>query len=311
MKKKILIGSIIAVAIILLSSFSSVVGKVSTDNELVEFDVEFCGLGKKQTVHLTQQEAIEVEQLFDDIEQQLSEVETRGEAEIILKDAIVELDKYGFLGDISIEQSQRLVCGTYKQSRLVEQFGKYINNNNLVDDDSNYLCLVVGETTNTYFQGPIGRASLYLFSLYMIILLIAVEIAEQADNQLIYSLYRILLSGGALVLLPFLLIYFGSFMIPFPFNFCSLVGIGDSSWAQYSWDSTPGEGYITTYGLNGKKEFYGEMLGSLPIPFGVPILWDIHAGILGFTGISINLKGKDYWKFYFGSALVVKINDNI
>jgi len=37
MKKKILIGSIIAVVIILLSSFSSVVGKVSSDDELVEF----------------------------------------------------------------------------------------------------------------------------------------------------------------------------------------------------------------------------------------------------------------------------------
>ncbi len=91
MNKKILIGSIIAVAIIVLSSFSSVVAKVSVDNdELVELDVEFCGLNKKHTVKLTQQEADEVELLFDDIEQRLSEVETREEAEVTM------IEKYLF-----------------------------------------------------------------------------------------------------------------------------------------------------------------------------------------------------------------------
>ena len=40
MKKKILIGSIIAVVIIVLASFSSVVGKVSSDEEPVELDVK-------------------------------------------------------------------------------------------------------------------------------------------------------------------------------------------------------------------------------------------------------------------------------
>ena len=43
MIKKILVGSIIAVAIIILASFSSVVGKVSSDDELVEFDIEYVG----------------------------------------------------------------------------------------------------------------------------------------------------------------------------------------------------------------------------------------------------------------------------
>ncbi|MCK4347951.1 MAG: hypothetical protein KAW47_04975 [Thermoplasmatales archaeon] len=62
MRKKILICSIIAVAVIVLSSFSSVVGKVSSDEELVEFDVEFCGLGKKHTVKLTQEDADEKEE---------------------------------------------------------------------------------------------------------------------------------------------------------------------------------------------------------------------------------------------------------
>ncbi len=45
MRKRILVGSIIAIAIIVLASFSSVVGKVSSDGKLVELEVEFCGLG--------------------------------------------------------------------------------------------------------------------------------------------------------------------------------------------------------------------------------------------------------------------------
>jgi len=39
MGKRILIGSIIAIAIIVLSSFSSVVGKVSSDEELVDVTI--------------------------------------------------------------------------------------------------------------------------------------------------------------------------------------------------------------------------------------------------------------------------------
>jgi len=38
-------------------------------------------------------------------------VETRGEAEAIFKEAVVELDKYGLLGGLSVRQVQRLVTG--------------------------------------------------------------------------------------------------------------------------------------------------------------------------------------------------------
>ena len=121
MKKKILIGSIIAVAVIVLSSFTSVVGKVSSDNDLVELEVEFCGLGKKHTVQLTQQEADEVEQIINNFQKQINGVETREEAEIIFKDAVVELDKYGLLGGLSVKQAQNLVVGEYSYNNQKEQ----------------------------------------------------------------------------------------------------------------------------------------------------------------------------------------------
>ena len=180
MKKKILIGSTIAVAIILLSSFSSVVGKVSTDNELVEFDVEFSGLGKKHTVKLTQQEAEEVEQLFDDIEQQLSKVETREEAEIIFKDAVVELDKYGLLGGLSVKQVQRLFLGRPMKQRAINLMGKTIKNtpNGYRDYYNNSFCLLSGHIGS---YDALGVA-------YLMSLLISV-IGSSLENLLLQQIY--------------------------------------------------------------------------------------------------------------------------
>jgi len=155
MRKKILICSIIAVAVIVLSSFSSVVGKVSSDEELVEFDVEFCGLNKKHTVKLTQDEADKVEQLFDEIEERLSRVETREEAEKIFKEAIVELDKYGLLGGLSVKHAQRLVTREYTPIRESNQI--------LSSNHSNYFCLVAGVTNNTIFFSPTLQVQLFFY----------------------------------------------------------------------------------------------------------------------------------------------------
>ena len=128
------------------------------DSDLVEFDVEFCGLGKKHTVQLTQEEADEVELLFDEIEQRLSEVETREETELIFKDAIVELNKYGLLGELSVRQAQQMAIQNHKQLKIINRI--------LPDGNSNYLCLIAGETTNTFFMGiPVWATILFLYVL--------------------------------------------------------------------------------------------------------------------------------------------------
>ena len=146
MKKKILIGSIIAVVILVLVSFTSVVGKVSLNEELVEFDVGFCGLGKKHSVKLTQQEADEVELLFDDMQDRLSAVETDDETIVIFNEAVVELDKYGLLGGISVKQAQRLVTGEYQKEKTITFIERDME---ILDDNENLLCLIAGEADNT------------------------------------------------------------------------------------------------------------------------------------------------------------------
>jgi len=150
MNNKILIGSIIAVVIIVLSSFSSVVGKVSLDEELVEFDVELSGLGKKHTVSLTQQEADEVELFFDEIQSKLEDVESREEAEEIFKDAVVELDKYGLLGGLSVKQAHRLVTFPYQRFQN-NKFLQRIVNADKLDDNENFYCSIFGDITEARF----------------------------------------------------------------------------------------------------------------------------------------------------------------
>ncbi len=147
----------LAVAVILLfigvAFAPSINANTHNDDNLVEFDVEFCGLGKKHTVQLTQQEADEVELLFDDIQQQLENVESREESEEIFNDAIVELDKYGLLGGLNVRFAQKLVTDKYQNSKGKQLLEKYYSKNQgIPNDNSNQLCLIAGKTSNTFFD---------------------------------------------------------------------------------------------------------------------------------------------------------------
>ena len=142
-------GVVVAVILLFIGlafapSINANISKASIDSELVEITTEVCGLkGGKHTVSLSKEDALEVEQLIDDIERRLDEVETREEAVEIFNEAVVELDKYGLLGSLSVEQVQRFVSGFNSNSRLVKfldrLFKREVGEQN---DVENYLCLV-------------------------------------------------------------------------------------------------------------------------------------------------------------------------
>ena len=82
-------------------------------------------------------------ELCNDIEQQLSEVETREEAEEIFKYAVIKLDKYGLLGDLSIEESQKLVQGNYREGKSLRFLEKELTKNQESEGiPVNVFCLV-------------------------------------------------------------------------------------------------------------------------------------------------------------------------
>jgi len=144
--KKALVVAVILlfIGVAFAPSINANISKASIDSEMVEITTEICGLnGGKHTVSLSKEDALEVEQLIDDIERRLDEVETREDAVEIFNEAVVELDKYGLLGGLSVKQAQRFVSGFNINSRLVKfldrLFKREVGEQN---DVENYLCLV-------------------------------------------------------------------------------------------------------------------------------------------------------------------------
>ena len=102
-----------------LACAPSITANVSKEQEFVEYTTEIYGLnGGKQAVKLTQQQAIEVEELFVSMREQLNATNSREEAVEIYNRAVVELDKYGLLGGLNVEQVQNLVIGNNRQRIL-------------------------------------------------------------------------------------------------------------------------------------------------------------------------------------------------
>jgi len=299
------VGSIIAVAIIVLSSFSSVVGKVSSDDDLVEIDVEFCGLGKKHTVQLTQQEADEVELLFADIQSQLENVETREEAEVIFKEAVVELDKYGLLGEMSIREVQRLVTGGLMNPKFVELIENMYRGNRGIFP-GNFMCLVAGSTTNSWFVDiftlvyfGIGVVSYLLFApIFLFLQLLPEEMIER-----FYDTF-----SNFVNIVEFLIIF-----LPLLYSMQKPVNIGGIITFGYSWVELsntipvyhrPSEGWVSTIGLGGIKLWNGKFYGHLG---SIPIINKYYIGATGFTGLKLyNSDGINF----IGYARHVKLNDN-
>ena len=143
----------LAVAVILLFigvAFAIPINANVVKDDFVEFDVEFCGLGKKHTVSLTQQEADEVELFFDDMQDRLFAVESDDEAMVIFNEAVVELYKYGLLGELSVKQAQRVVTFQYQRFKN-NRFLQRIINAEKLDDNENSFCIIYGQITHARF----------------------------------------------------------------------------------------------------------------------------------------------------------------
>jgi len=193
MDKKNLIKKGLTIAVIILFIGIAVAPSINANigkEALVDFTTEVCGLnGGKQTVKLTQKEADEVEALFDSVRERLNATESREEAEEIFKEAVVDLDKYGLLGGLTVKQAQRLVTGGYQNLRIAKIFNKLVEDGRISDNNSNFLCLVAGDTGYyTQFQGPLCWGYLSLHFQLLDFLEKIVEWSEENSIEIVYKL---------------------------------------------------------------------------------------------------------------------------
>jgi len=280
----------LAVAVIFLFIGLAVAPSINANvskEGLIEFTTEVCGLhGGKQTVKLTQEESKEVELLFKSIRDRLNATESREEAEEIFKEAIVELDKYGLLGGLSVKQVQRLVTGEFQNPIAKEIVNRMYQRGILrLDDDENIFCLITGETSGTIFEGYLSRFYGYINPLRMS----ASIIGNWLDEN-----------------------------IPIAIGHRIGLGVKQVLW-NLSFDAT---GWVHTNCLYGVKYWNGSLRGNLSrsgrmilkrakpgdskscsdFPSGI---YEVYQGVRGFRGIKVNLDKSIY---YMGFATRVKIS---
>jgi len=272
----------------------------SDDSELVEITTEVCGLnGGKQTVKLTQQEAYEVEEIFNSIRERLNNTESREETEEIFKEAVVELDRYDLLGGLSVKQAQKLVIGEYQNTgvgKFLEKIGNRYGYKS--DNNSNALCLIAGETSNTFVFGPsmIFRAlvctPLYLFSWLIVIIWDRLETLGLVRLSNFLHYYILVPIDEYFFISGFPFAELGGFII---------LGFQDELPPGH-WNNFPAKGWLWSQGLFGIREWEGVFYGNL----------NGYIGVSGFTGLKIggtifNLLGPK--SYYLGSAFRVKIRE--
>jgi hypothetical protein len=284
LKKILALGIIfLFIGVAVAPSINSTVVKASNDNDLVEVTSQACGIQGfgNTTVKLTKQQYQNLEQYLVDFRARLNQTTTREEAVPIFKEAVVELNKYGLLPKgMSVEEAEKLVTGGYLNKMipkniksLEKKFPSVFSNN------SNFFCLIGGNTNNTMFIGPS-----YLLMYPMM--------ALGGFGALLVLLGKIILAipfGVLAVLFEFLFLFFHS---SFPIPMINYIELGDRREPK-----SPDEGWVNSIGKFGKKNWSGEFYGD----------------IYFFSGLRIPLNPEDWWMdhgkyFYLGSALWANIS---
>jgi hypothetical protein len=250
------------------------------DSNLVEFTTEIYGLPgmKPQTVYLTQEDAEVVDRIFEEIKLQLDEIESREETVEIFNEAIIELDKYGLLGSLSVEHVQRLVTDRWEISKYVGFLERFYNRNH-VEPDENSNCFIAGSAKDADIFGPFWIVREYIIP---------------------YKLLGFLWSFKILHLIVTNI---------FPWYLLAFISYGGKM--EEPNDIFPSIGWIWTSGKNGTVQWNGSFYGCRrDMTFRGDLLEGNHyfVGTTGFFGLVLKAVGDHYLDlFHLGWALHVEI----
>jgi len=274
------------------------------NSELVEITIQFFETDRtyNHTVLLTQEQVGKLENLLNNFKDQLESIDNPVETETIFKNTVVSFDNLGlFPKDISINDAQRLVTGIKQNPSMVKSLERWVGNNRVaMDDNENFLCLISGNTKYTIFQGPTGPFIYFLMFSFL-------DLLEKMFHN--FPILHALLEDFFISPIIGFMILSLLFWNINPLSIGYKIGLG--YWSSPMWGFphySPAEGWVKTFGLNGKKIWEGEFFGQLPIPSFLAYLAECYTGVLGFTGLKIGLFDSH---FYMGSALWVKIGEEL
>ena len=197
-KKGIVVGVILLFFGVAVSpgSTSILIDQEPGEDEHVEYSTELCGFPgmKPQTVRLTQQQANEVELLFDNITTRLGKTTSPKEAVEIVNETIIQLATYGLLPNkINTKQLQTFLANTFTQHQEVTIFEKFSNNQSIQELHHTFCCLVTGVIHDGYAMGIV-------FMIGVILMLLSVF---PSPFHILLGNPFILILGGLLSLLSF------------------------------------------------------------------------------------------------------------
>jgi len=282
--------------------------KVTLNDDLAEITVQLCKADgvESHTVFLTKDQSDKLDNLINSFKADLENTETMEETIKLFYNLVVSLDELGLIpDDISIVEAQELVTdveGINNPENLVHRiqsndlsYTHFPNSND--QSDENRLCLVAGNTDETFFINPRGVILSILF--YFLV-------ERFFDNGFL----------GDFLEKYFPLLYeFYEFLYLF-FMFLPLLGLGLNNIIPilrrnvvtlgytHCWEFFPAHGWVFSNGLNGIKRWEGSLFGDL---FGYGPDDGTCPGIFGFTGIHlIGLKSN----LYLGCAMWIKIAED-
>jgi hypothetical protein len=288
------------VGVTLAPSINFTVVKASNDDDLIEVTAQACGMNgfKETAIKLTTQQYRNLEKYLVQFRAQLDQTTTREEAVPIFKQAVLELNKYGLLPKgLNVEQAQRLVIEGYQNILTMCRDKTRLSDYQLLNN-SNFFCLIAGETNKTrlhgYFESGCSALIYLLFGLYIFahiivddpVVLLNMIFRLQAISDFYHKINSLRIIGTGRI----------------AFGNCR----GTNSHIPPFYSFNPAVGWIQTQGLLGKKSwndsFYGRLMPLVTFDSYETIY---YIGATGFLGIKLN-KG-DEELFFLGSALHVKI----
>jgi hypothetical protein len=164
MKKRMISKGLVFAVILLFIGVAvqpsiAIVQPEKKNREYIEITIEICGLPrvKRNTIQLPKEQAEELVMYFDFIIEQLDRVETREEAKAILNDVVIEINKYGLLDSLSVEQVQSLVLKTYQNWRFGKLVEKFFKSSKEKNDIDNILCLIASVVEGVNVCGCLRR----------------------------------------------------------------------------------------------------------------------------------------------------------
>jgi hypothetical protein len=242
-------------------------------NEYVEGTIEFCGLGKRQFVHLSMKDAADIIDLFDGMKNRMDDVRSYEQLKEIVNDGIDAIDSYGLLGDLRANHVKHLITGKLQSS-------------------GNRCCLILGRTSQTSFYGPV----LTMFT----------QIFQKLPFGYAWGNFRAFLYVYQLINIIRPVNFFGLGHTISVGKYVIDDVSGGSGFRSAS-------GWITSFGLNGFRMWNGSMFGNLSLtPFeqyyGLGGSID-YPGVVGFIGLKIDLNWDETNWLYLGSALKAEIDE--